>query len=62
MADNILAGAIKSKTVNFNIIAAAILEILQLLGVAVPIPVITIGLPLANILLRFLTKQPLSEK
>jgi len=52
----------KSKTINFNALAAAIVTILEYCGVKVPTEVITAGFTIGNIILRTVTTKPLQEK
>ena len=54
--------AAKSKTINFNVWSPIILAILTATGVTIPVELIAGGMALANIILRAVTKQPLSEK
>ncbi len=52
----------KSKTVNFNVWMPIVLAILPQLGVAVTPALTGAVLALGNIFLRFITKQPITEK
>ncbi len=52
----------KSKTINFNILATALVSILTGVGVDVPIEAVTGVFALGNFVLRFFTKEPLSTK
>ena len=53
---------LKSKTINFNVLAGAIVPMLSAFGVAVDPTLITSILVIANIILRRITKEPLSAK
>lgn len=53
---------IKSKTINFNVIAGALVMVLQSMGIDIPVTALTGIFTLGNIILRFFTKKPLSEK
>lgn len=57
-----LAQIIKSRTVKFNAVITAIVEIARALGYEVPIDVVTWIFGLGNIGFRLITKQPISEK
>ena len=52
----------KSKTVNFNALAAAVVTILSAFGVTISGEVITAILTLGNFFLRLKTNQAISEK
>ena len=52
----------KSKTVNFNVIMPIILVILPMLGIPVTPELTAAILALGNIVLRFITKQPIADK
>ena len=52
----------KSKTVNVNVIAGAIVTIATALGYTIPVEAVTAFFTIANVLLRFVTDQPLDEK
>ena len=58
-----ILGALKSKTVWFNVISTG-LELLNILAVPLGVPpgTITLVTNLGNIALRFVTKEPLSAK
>ena len=53
---------LKSKTIDFNILAGAIIGGLEAFGVSVPPEVVVPVFSLGNILLRLVTKEPISEK
>lgn len=52
----------KSKTIDFNVLAAAIVAILAQAGVAVPVEVVTAVFAIGNFVLRLITKKPIAEK
>lgn len=52
----------KSKTIDFNVIVAAIWAAVKSLGLDVPEEVFTGVLAVGNFILRFFTKKPLAEK
>ena len=54
--------AAKSKTVDFNILAGSVVGLLTAFGVAIPVEAVTGIFAIGNIMLRFITKKPLSEK
>jgi len=53
---------VKSKTLDFNVLVPAIAGLAMALGFPIPSAVIAGVLAIGNFVLRFLTKQPLSEK
>jgi len=59
---NIIRQLLKSKTVDTNVLAGALVTILTACGVTVPVSAITSFFVLANIILRAITKEPLSAK
>lgn len=52
----------KSKTINFNALAAAVLAVLRSVGVDIPPEVVESVLIIMNILLRMVTSEPISKK
>lgn len=52
----------KSNTLQFNVFMPLVLVLLPYLGVEITAELTTAVLALGNILLRFVTKKPLSEK
>lgn len=52
----------KSKTVDFNIFAGAVVTILTACGVVIPVEVVTAVLCIGNFILRLVTKGAISEK
>ena len=52
----------KSKTIDLNIIAGAVVTLLTSFGVVVPIEVVTGVFTIGNFILRFFTKKPVMEK
>jgi hypothetical protein len=52
----------KSKTVDFNILAGAITTILGAAGVSIPANVVMAVFVVMNVILRIVTKKPLTEK
>lgn len=52
----------KSKTLDFNVLVAALFALLNHLGVVIPAEVMTGVLAVGNYILRFVTKKPLAEK
>ena len=57
-----LKQATKSKTIDFNVLAGTSIGILALFGVTPPGWVLGVAIPVVNIILRYLTKVPMSEK
>ena len=53
---------LKSKTINFNALATAVVAILTSLGVEIPVEVVTGIFAIGNFILRLLTKEPVSAK
>jgi len=53
---------IKSKTIDFNIIVAAIVGVSESIGFAIPVEVVTGFFAIGNFVLRLLTKKPIAEK
>jgi len=53
---------LKSKTINVNIAAAAIVKIVESCGVEIPVDLVLAIFPLLNIAMRMVTKKPLDEK
>ncbi|MCK5616391.1 hypothetical protein KAR91_81770 [Candidatus Pacearchaeota archaeon] len=53
---------LKSKTIDFNIVAAALVKVLSAFGVAIPIDVILAGFVIMNFILRLLTTTSISKK
>lgn len=52
----------KSKTIDFNAIATALIPILSVLGVEIGATEVGIIFGFVNIILRFWTKKPLKDK
>ncbi len=52
----------KSKTAGANVGVGAVITILSYFGIDLPLEVVTAGFVLVNIILRMVTKKPLSEK
>ena len=52
----------KSKTIDFNVICAAVFSLLLGFGVEIPEEVIVAVTTIGNFILRFFTKQPLADK
>lgn len=53
---------LKSKTLDFNLFAGAVVTILTAFGVVVPVEVVTAVLCIGNFILRLVTKGAISEK
>ena len=53
---------LKSKTVIGNISVGAIVALLKLFGIEVPVEVVTAILVIMNLILRLVTKEPISDK
>lgn len=54
--------AMKSKTVNYNILAGALVTITSQFGFPVSPELISAGFVILNTILRLITKQPLEDK
>jgi len=52
----------KSKTINFNVLAGAVVTILTTCGVVIPVEAVTAIITLGNFFLRFFTEKPLKDK
>ena len=52
----------KSKTIDFNIAAGAIVKILDAFGVTIPLDIVLSGFVLMNFILRCITSKSISEK
>jgi len=52
----------KSKTIDFNVVIAALWAMVQSLGMDIPEEVMVGVLAVGNFILRFFTKEPVSEK
>ena len=52
----------KSKTIDFNILCAAVFSVLLGLGIEVPVEVVAAVTTIGNFILRFFTKKSLAEK
>jgi hypothetical protein len=52
----------KSKTINFNILYAGIAAVLVQAGIPIPEQYILLGQTLLNIVMRYITKGPMSDK
>jgi len=52
----------KSKTIDFNVVVAALWAMVQSLGMDIPEEVMVGVLSVGNFILRFFTKEPVSEK
>ena len=52
----------KSKTIDVNVIGAAVVAILTAFGIALPVEAVTAFFTIANIFLRFITKESLADK
>jgi len=53
---------LKSKTLNFNVLVPALTGLLAAFGVVIP-PEVVVGIfAIGNFILRFITKEPLSDK
>ncbi|MBC8459648.1 MAG: hypothetical protein H8D67_16785 [Deltaproteobacteria bacterium] len=52
----------KSKTIDFNAIATALIPLLSVLGVEIGATEVAIIFGFVNIILRFWTKKPLKDK
>ena len=52
----------KSKTIDFNVVVAALWAMVQSLGMDIPEEVMVGVLAVGNFILRFFTKEPVSEK
>ena len=52
----------KSKTIDFNVVVAALWAMVQSLGMDIPEDVMVGVLAVGNFILRFFTKEPVSEK
>ena len=57
-----LTQLLKSKTLDTNVLAGAVVAILSAFGVAVPVGVITSFFVVINVILRLITKEPISAK
>lgn len=57
-----LKKVLKSKTINFNAAGAAIFALLSAFGIDVPADVVAAIGVIGNIILRFITKEPISAK
>lgn len=53
---------LRSKTIDFNIAAGAIVKILDVFGVVIPLDAVLAGFVLMNFILRLITSKPISEK
>jgi len=53
---------VKSKTLDFNVLAPAVYGFLKAIGVDIPPEVLAGVLAIGNFILRFFTKTPVSEK
>ena len=53
---------LKSKTINLNVLYAGIATALTHAGILIPDPYIILGQTLLNIIMRIVTKEPLSAK
>ena len=54
--------ALKSKTVDINAIAVGVVATLSAFGIIIPPEAVAGIFAIGNIILRFVTKKPLSEK
>lgn len=54
--------SVKSKTIDFNVIAAGIVAMLAQYGIDVPIEIVVVFFTVLNIFLRWITKTPMAEK
>lgn len=52
----------KSKTINFNVLAGAVVTILTTCGVAIPVEAVAAILTIGNFFLRFKTDSALKDK
>ena len=52
----------KRKTIDFNVVVAALWAMVQSLGIDIPEEVMVGVLSVGNFILRFFTKEPVSEK
>ena len=59
---NVAKKSAKSKTIDFNVIAAGIVAMLAQYGIDVPIEIVMSFFVLLNIFLRWITKKPMAEK
>ena len=53
---------LKSKTINFNVLYAGIVTALTQSGIIIPEEFVLLGQTVLNIVMRYVTKTPMSEK
>ena len=54
--------AMKSKTINLNVLAGAVVTILSQFGVTISPEILSAGFVILNTILRLITNEPLEDK